>query len=153
MINGQHLREYIIRPTLEQIGLWSESAENLLMGTAAQESKQGFYLRQLKGGPAVGIFQMEPATHDDIWEHFLEYQPRLSEKIQTLTPFVEAEQMVGNLNYAAAMARMQYYRRPEPLPMANDVAALAHYWKQHYNTRLGKGTEKEFEHSYLLSIH
>lgn len=47
----------------------SSSAVNLLLGTAAQESAFGTYLRQIGGGPARGVFQMAPATAKDIWEN------------------------------------------------------------------------------------
>lgn len=66
-INCEQLRLYVIRPTLEKIELWSEAAENLLLGTTAQESHMGTYIKQVGKGPALGIYQMEPATHKDIW--------------------------------------------------------------------------------------
>ena len=54
-----------------QTVLVSQEAENLLMGTAAQESALGEYIRQLGNGPALGIFQMEPETFDDIVRNYL----------------------------------------------------------------------------------
>ncbi|HQO65941.1 MAG TPA: two-component regulator propeller domain-containing protein, partial [Spirochaetales bacterium] len=65
-----HLRDLIIRPTLVDMGHYSPEAEALLLGIAAQEARGGRYLAQLRG-PARGIYQMEPATHDDLWRHFL----------------------------------------------------------------------------------
>ena len=56
--------------------------------------------------------------------------------------------MIGNLYYAAAMARVHYLRRPEALPPAGDVEALGQYWKNFYNTFLGKGTVEEFVENY-----
>ena len=50
--------------------MYSPVAENLIMGTAAQES--GFtYIKQLGGGPALGMFQVEPATAEDILFRYL----------------------------------------------------------------------------------
>ena len=46
------------------------------------------------------------------------------------------------------MARAHYLRVPEPLPDAGDVEALAAYWKQHYNTPAGAGSEAEFIDNY-----
>lgn len=54
---------YVVRPVLRVMSAWSQPAEDLVMGTAAQESRLT-YLRQLGGGPALGLWQMEPATHD-----------------------------------------------------------------------------------------
>lgn len=59
MMDKRQLRN-LIRRVLIGIGGYSEEAENLLMGTAAQESALGEYIRQLGNGPALGIFQMEP---------------------------------------------------------------------------------------------
>ena len=42
------------------------------------------------------------------------------------------------------MARLVYRRRPEPLPPASDIPALAAYWKAHFNTVAGKGTATKF---------
>jgi hypothetical protein len=150
MIYREHLRQYVIRPTLQQIGMWSLAAENLLLGTAAHESRMGHYLVQIGGGPALGIYQVEPKTHDDIWQHFLKSRPAIADRISSLTPFIDAEQMIANMAYATAMARMVYYRRPEPLPAADDLPGMARYWKKFYNTPLGAGTTKQFIDSYML---
>jgi hypothetical protein len=74
MIDPRQFRALIVRPALESINLWSQQAEDLVMGTAAQESRL-IYLRQLGNGPALGLFQMEPATHNDIWVNFLRWKP------------------------------------------------------------------------------
>lgn len=152
-IDADQLRHHVVRPTLKRLGLWSKSAENLLMGTAAQESLLGQYLHQLGGGPAKGIFQMEPATHDDIWANYLRYKPDLAREIRRIAGVLDgknppADLMVGNLYYAAAMARVHYLRRPEVLPAADNPVDLGEYWKEHYNTYLGRGTVQEFVHNY-----
>lgn len=142
-INPGQLREYVIRPTLKELGAYSESAEELLMLTAATESLCGKYLHQV-GGPALGIYQMEPATHDDLWVNYLKYKPALAEKVARYGH--EARELPGNLYYATAMARIHYLRRPEALPSAMDERGLASYWKTWYNTHLGAGTvEKAIE--------
>jgi len=78
------LRGDIVYPTLHYIGLWSDAAETLILGTIAQESRCGEYVKQVGGGPALGICQMEPATHDDIWLNYLHYKPVLAHKIRQL---------------------------------------------------------------------
>lgn len=131
----------------------SGSAINLLMGTAAQESRFGKYLRQLHDGPALGVYQMEPATHHDIWQNYIRYQGQLAERLSHLGYFGPAttdfdEQLVFDLRYATIMARLHYRRVPEALPPRDDVPALASYWKEHYNTHLGKGHTSEFRENY-----
>lgn len=135
---------------------YSDDAVELLMLTAAQESHLGTYIRQIKG-PARGVFQMEPRTERDIWENFLRYKPKLSEKILDLVSQSEAPLMPpttaleSNLAYQIAMARVHYYRVPEPLPRKSERKGMrnhAAYWKNHYNTALGKGTRDEALENY-----
>jgi len=151
MLSLHQIRTLIIRPTLIHLDLYSESAENLLIGTAIQESGL-FYVKQLKGGPAVGLFQMEPATHDDIWASFLKYKPELANKIHDIElPHwygKTAEEMIGNLYYATAMCRVHYYRVKEALPRADNTWELGRYWKQYYNTEQGKGNIRDFVFHY-----
>ncbi|MEY8241449.1 MAG: hypothetical protein RPT25_13980, partial [Cycloclasticus sp.] len=62
------------------------------------------------------------------------------------------EQLIVNLSYATAIARVIYYRVPKALPPGNDIRALAKYWKTHYNTSLGRGTADEFVQNFPNEI-
>jgi hypothetical protein len=88
-IDANQLRHYVVRPTLRRLGLWSKSAENLLMGTAAQESHLGTYLHQVGGGPAKGIFQMEPATERDLIKNYIRYRPELHKQMMAFPRYAE----------------------------------------------------------------
>jgi hypothetical protein len=140
-VNLDNLRELVIRPALQYIELWSQAAENLVLGTALVESN-GDYLHQVKG-PALGLWQMEPATHDDIWDNYLAFHPELSRLVSLLESEASitrgASELIGNLYYGAAMCRVHYRRAREPLPEAKDADAMARYWKAHYNTAKGAG--------------
>jgi hypothetical protein len=129
---------------LEGIGMYSKEAENLLMGTAAQESRLGTYLCQLGDGPALGIMQMEPATFNDIKVNYLFHRSVLVSKILGVSGCVRLvpEYLEWNIALSVCMARIHYYRCPDTLPI--DLPGMAAYWKKYYNTRLGKGTEEEF---------
>ena len=148
-INSKQLREEIIRPALITLGLYSESAENLLFGTCAHESHLGTYIKQVKG-PALGIYQMEPRTYDDIWNNYLTGRTMrdqiLSACLYDIKP--PAEHLAFNMRLATIMCRLHYLRKPGALPAANDLEGLANYWKEHYNTRLGKGTPAQFIEDY-----
>ena len=156
MIDSLQLRHEIIRPVLLHLDdeiPYTMAAENLLMGTCAQESKMGQFLVQLNNGPARGIFQMEPATESDIWANFLGYRKPLSSLVSELciskgdgTPSVF--DLIGNLYYEAAMCRVHYRRAPEALPDEDDVQGMADLWKLRYNTPLGAGTVEEFMDNY-----
>lgn len=120
----------------------------LLMGTCAQESHLGKYRRQLGGGPALGIFQMEPATFRDIRDNYLAYHEDLRNKIMEISGVsaLEPEDLVENDRLAVCMARAHYSRVREAIPASLD--GWARYWKQYYNTPLGKGTVEEFVANY-----
>lgn len=146
MINVSQLRDFIIKPTLKSIDLYSDAAENLLIGTCAQESKLGTYIKQVNG-PALGIYQIEPATHKDVWENYLEFKPELANKVLLIGEKHDAS-LIVNLAYSTAIARIIYLRAPAELPLADDIGGLANYWKKYYNTELGKGKASEFIDNY-----
>ncbi|MBO9493858.1 hypothetical protein J7438_07130 [Thalassotalea sp. G20_0] len=154
-ILASDLRINVIQPVLKSIGLYSLAAENLLLGTAVQESLCGKHLVQVQG-PALGIYQIEPDTHDDAWQNYLNFRHELAGKVRGFasSDFDQSsenrhQELVLNLGYATAIARIVYYRKPEALPDdPNDIEALARYWKKHYNTPLGKGTTEEFVRNY-----
>ena len=143
-INVKQLRELVIKPALQSLELYSKEAEDLLMEIACQESLCGHFLHQTNG-PALGIFQVEPATHKDLWENFLEYKPTLRDRIKLyrngtvrdLEKYLETD-----LLYAAMIARLIILRIPAPIPTTR--SRRADYWKQYYNTPLGAGTIGEY---------
>ena len=143
-INAQYLRG-LIHWTLRQIDMHSPAAEELLLGTAAHESHLGKYLRQING-PARGVYQMEPWVEQDIWENYLSYRPARIQRIIDITGINSPDHnhLQYNPVYATIMARLHYRRISTPLPPANDLEQLAHYWKAHYNTAAGRGTPDQF---------
>jgi hypothetical protein len=150
VIDARQLLVLVIRPALQHIEFHSKAAEQLVLGTALVES-EGRYLQQLGGGPALGLWQMEPSTHEDIVDNYLAFRPELARKMDelrtTATITDGASELVGNLYYGAAMCRLQYRRAPGVLPYAGDVQRMAEYWKAYYNTVLGAGTiEKAIPH-------
>lgn len=145
LIHPPHFRKYILQPVLKQLNLWSPEAEELLMGTAAVES--GFrYLHQVRG-PAIGIFQMEPQTIRDLLG-WVEKRPQIADLVRAyqINPLPAVDQCHGNLYAATVLARLYFYRIPSRLP--KELRGWAAYWKRHYNTPLGKGTEQKFIDAY-----
>jgi len=147
MIDPDHFRRHVIRPALADIGLDQPAAEALLLGTALVESGL-MWLVQHDGGPARGLYQVEPATHADVYENYLDFAPRAELKKRVtdlLAPRPRPlDQLVTNLAYATAIARLVYWRVKEPLPDPLDAYAMGAYWKRHYNTRLGAGAVEDF---------
>ena len=144
-INIRQLTHEIIIPTLEYLGNSSPAAVALILGTICQESGCGTFLRQYPCGPALGICQMETATHDDIWTNYLANRVQLRFTIrQRWGENPLASKMLHDLSYAVAMCRIHYARVKEPLPQTHDLEGLAGYWKTYYNTPQGAGTVSEF---------
>lgn len=150
-MNAEHLRDYLIVPTLEYLSpeiQVTPAAVELVLGTALQESHLEF-LRQLGEGPALGLWQCEPATHDDVWDNYLAFQALLASKIRGLASQHLWQQdrhgeLVRNLAYACGICRVHYRRVREPLPAAGDTYAQAVYWKRYYNTERGAGTVSDY---------
>lgn len=148
-LNLSQFKSLIVTPALTSVGLGGQTAINLVTGTALQESGL-VYIKQLGTGPALGVCQMEPATHDYLWT-----LPSMVSKDPTslgsriyfgLSPIAGmekasapvAEALVWNLYYAVIMCRIKYLSSPLQLPQ-NTAQALASYWKLVYNSDLGAG--------------
>ncbi|MGQ9370549.1 hypothetical protein [Azospirillum sp. A39] len=156
-LSVKHFALHVVRPTLARLsgpdasGVDSESAVELLLGTAAHES--GFRaLDQITSrddrtlGPAYGLFQIEPATLDDLYANFLPFRPALAERLESLRAPQPARvtQLVTNLAYAVAVARLVYWRSPMRLAAPGNAEGHARVWKEVFNTRLGKGRVEDF---------
>jgi hypothetical protein len=167
-MDATHLRAYVILPTLKALDLWSPAAETLLVGTAAHESAMGKYLHQVRG-PALGIYQIEPITHFDVWANFLKYKTGLRDKVLGMIPqnmlrhdsatginYGAESMLMTDLAYATVIARLLYLRIPAPapdnthlpFPADGDIDGMAAYWKRYYNTPKGAGTVGEFKAHY-----
>lgn len=145
MINVQQLRELIIRPALRDLVMYSEDAEELLVFTCAVESNGGSFLKQIQG-PALGIYQMEPETYNDIWQNYLFGKANLYMKLLTnfqCNRMPDEYRLIYDLRFATAMTRVHYARISLPLPHKDDTHALWAYYKSHYNSSLGKSQEDE----------
>jgi hypothetical protein len=148
MLNANQLRSYVIKPALLPLDLWSPEAEDLLVMICAHESLGGTYVAQI-GGPALGIYQMEPDTHNSIWSDDLRSRRDmyriLAGKLLLSCNFGHqppAEEMVTNFKYATIMARIFFLRFLEPIP--STVPALGMYAKHFWNTKKGKATAQEY---------
>lgn len=146
-----YLRHHIIAPALAQVAdmsglthICSDAAEDMVLGTAAVES-EFTALHQIGGGPALGLWQIEPRTARDVWDNYLGFRPKLAGAVASLTHAGSRDQQLAdNLKYAAVMCRLIYLRCPRPLPRQGNIHGYAVYWKAFYNTALGKGDPAKF---------
>lgn len=160
MIKPTELRDHVIQPTLSRMayyykGISSPAAVNLLIGTAVHESTIGneTYLRQRGDGPAKGIYQIERATEQSIFNDHLKFAGGDRQNMVQELAIHRANgvaggstlDLCGNLPYQTAIARLIYWYREFTWPSdPTDVEALGMIWKRCYNTHLGKGTVEQF---------
>ncbi len=131
-------------------------AANLLVGTAYIESKF-VYRRQLGGGPAKGLWQMEPNTAKWLAREYLQSRLDLA---QTVTLILSSsfpvcrEDLFGAVNtdrlmfgiehndlLACVFARLKYLSIPDAIP--DTIKGLAKYWKMYYNGAGDNGLQEE----------
>lgn len=138
-IDKKQLLQYVIGPALHRIGLDTPESMALVLGTAMVESDCGRYIHQING-PALGIYQMEPATYDDIFANFLIYKKQM---MDVMAPFgrPRIEKMIYDLEFASQMCRIHYFRMPGKIPKNADE--MAQYYKNYYNTPKGKAVTSE----------
>ncbi len=157
MRHMKHVRNEIV-PLIRDVcqrflGRTRDNEVRLLLGTAAAESSL-IHRKQIGGGPARGIWQMEPGTGVDIFEKYLQFKPLFRMSLMSLwidlrhapywTPAIQDLRFHLEINddFACAMARIKYLRDPDPIP--DTVEGQAAYWKKIYNTPAGKGTVEHY---------
>ena len=142
MMNCAQLRELIVKPALTDLMMLSDVAVELMIFTCATESNGGTYLKQLNG-PALGIYQMEPATYNDLWQNYINNNHKLMLLMTTnfnCNRIPNEGRLVYDLRFATAMCRLHYARVSEALPNTTETDALWNFYKAHYNTSLGAAT-------------
>tara|TARA_R110002020_G_scaffold73405_1_gene188066 strand:+ start:312 stop:761 length:450 start_codon:yes stop_codon:yes gene_type:complete len=135
----------IIEWGLKEMGLHSKDAVDLVYKTGNAET--GYrHLKQMGGGPAIGFWQVEPATLIDIMDNYVKYRPKLEKRLISLG-FDRRDmevRVMSNIALQAVFCRLKYKRDKYALPKSSDLEAQAKYWKRVYNTHLGKGTITHF---------
>ncbi|MFV8783261.1 hypothetical protein ACNKU7_12640 [Microbulbifer sp. SA54] len=131
------LRLLVVRPTLKQLRAWSPGMEALLLGTAAQESELGFHLK-LGRRHGMGIFQIQPNTHRQIWDEYLINFPALASKVRGLASqrdFLQHPhaELATNLRYATAIAWLIYRSAGVENIEREDLPRMAKLWKKYFH--------------------
>ena len=135
----------IIEWSLKKMDLYSKDAADLVYKTGNAETSYK-HLKQMGDGPALGFWQVEPATLIDTIDNYVKYRPKLEKGLISLGYDRRDIEMrvMSNIALQVAFCRLKYRRDKYPLPKANDLQGQAECWKRVYNTHLGKGTIKHF---------
>lgn len=150
-MNKNQLTELVIIPTLKQIpNGYLDAAVLAIQMIIAHESKGGEYIAQIKG-PALGVIQMEPATHDDVWNNGDSIYKN-AELLKIVTPGLgvknipKPERLIYDLRYNVFMARQKLFMVSEALP--KDPEDMAVYLKKYWNGT-GKATASKYFYDYI----
>jgi len=140
-IYASDLRELIIKPYLQGLGEYSEVAENLLLGTAAQESLLGLhcYCAESKG---LGLYCITAEKHRELWDTYLVQFPDLASQQRGLASQQQFlinphGELMSNLIYTTGMAWMIYRRAAIDTNTPLDLSALAQLWANHFDNGTG----------------
>ncbi|MCJ8292903.1 MAG: hypothetical protein MJK15_00720 [Colwellia sp.] len=152
-MNKDQIVELVIRPTLKAIpkGYTDESVLAITM-IIAHESKRGEYIKQAGTGPALGLIQMEPRTHDSTWK-FGDSIRKNALKLGIITQYQydrfehpPAERLIYDTRYNVFMARQRLFMKKGALP--KDVKNMSKYLKQHWNSAGGAADNYSYSDDY-----
>jgi len=154
-MNKNQLLNHVVIPMLKDIpkGL-TEQSKLAIMMIIAHESKRGEFIKQIGKGPAVGLIQMEPRTHDSTWKFGDSIWINAmnagiitpQEKASGIHP--PAERLIYDLKYNVFMARQRLFMKPGTLP--SDLVSMSLYLKKHWNSVVGKANEDSYMVDYEL---
>ena len=103
LVPPQSLRCDIIRPTLTYLGVTSNAAENLLLGTLLA---MAWLPRDKHWADAIGPYAITPAVHTRLWDEYLALQPDQASLIRWRTPRPSPGCCISNKGCAWTTARM-----------------------------------------------
>ena len=138
----------IVEYSLYKIDCYSDDALALVVRTGMAESGYRALRGYGKGNPAIGFWQIEPATMYDMISNYLIYRRKYKDALEKLGMEFTGDDIemsvIMNIAVQAALCRLHYRRDKDPIPSWDDLKGQANYWKKVYNTNLGRGTVEHF---------
>lgn len=122
---------------LLDFGMHSDHCVELLAMICAHESLGGKFRRQVGGGPALGIFQIEPITHNSIWDN----SDTIKSRAMRLGIKEDVRKLESDDKYSIFVARHYLAQDVSPLPKTPD--AMAKFCKSYWN-RTGAATPEKY---------
>ena len=111
-VTAEHLRDQVIRPTLEYMGAWSPASEAFLLNAAINAPDLGLFSAHKDG---LGLFHITASQHRDLWDRYLAFNPDLASRVRGLASqraFLSDpdNELQTNLSYCTAIAWLLHYR-------------------------------------------
>ena len=114
---------------------YNSNLVDLLMETMAVESNMGMYDRQIGGGPALGVYQMEPATLQCLKDNYIKYHPEFKQY---------SEGSLLDMKYATMVCALQYLRYIDIIDIPGTRWGWWLVYKKYYNSYKGKTTKEAY---------
>jgi hypothetical protein len=121
--------------------LHSDHCVELLAMICAHESLGGKHRRQIGGGPALGIFQIETVTHNSVWDN----SDTIRARAQRYGIKEDVSKLETDDRYSIFVARHYLAQDVNPLPKTPE--AMADYCKSYWN-RTGKASPEKYLNDY-----
>lgn len=123
-LNPLDLLVNIITPTLQALEMSSPSAEEFLLGNAAQAS--GF--NPFPGGTqGIGLYRISSEQHRSAWDDYLAFRPDLASRVRGLASqhqFLKNPdlELMTNLLYSTAIAWIVYLQSSQVAEASHNAA-------------------------------
>ena len=137
----------IVEYALYKVDSYSDDALALVVRTGMAESGYRALKGYGEGNPAIGFWQIEPATMNDMITNYIHYRSHYKKNLISLGMNFKKDtimSVMSNLAVQAALCRLHYRRDKDPLPSWDNLEGQASYWKRVYNTVEGRGTVEHF---------
>jgi len=111
-VTAEHLRDQVIRPTLEYLGARTPACEAYLLEAAINAPELGLFAARKDG---LGLFHITADQHRDLWDRYLAFNPDLASRIRGLASqraFLRDpdSELQTNLSYCTAIAWLMHHR-------------------------------------------
>ncbi len=111
-VTAEYLRDQVIRPTLQYLGVWSPANEASLFDAATNAPDLGLFSPRSEG---LGVFHITASQHRDIWDRYLAFNPEIASRVRGLASqraFLSNPdgELQTNLSYCTAIAWLLHLR-------------------------------------------
>jgi len=126
-VTAEHLRDQVIRPTLEYMGAWTPASESFLLNAAVNAPDLGLFAARNDG---LGLFHITADQHRDLWDRYLAYNPDLASRVRGLASqraFLSDpdSELQTNLSYCTAIAWLMHHRAGGAIEQPDTVSAIS----------------------------
>ena len=126
-VTAEHLRDQVIRPTLEYLDAWTPACEAYLLDAAINAPDLGLFAARKDG---LGLFHITADQHRDLWDRYLAFNPDLASRIRGLASqraFLRDpdSELQTNLSYCTAIAWLIHHRAGGDIEQPAELPAFS----------------------------